>query len=263
MRFLLRTFVLTGRHITMETKLSTHVIEKVDFLLAKDILKPTVAVPSGIKELDYILGGFKLGEITFIDGDSNLISNIPNQICVNTYCMLRSSVVYIDGGMCADPYRISNYARKMEINQKEVLEHVLISRAFTVYQLTTLIQERLETTITRYKPLTLIIGSFPILYLDSDVPPKESQTLLRSNLHKIRELTTKYNLVTIFTNIEKKMPPNIRNVRSIIYQNVDETVFMKQTQLATCIELVNKGKNSMILHLNAGQLRLEDFGVVI
>ena len=247
----------------METKLSTHVIEKPDFLLAKDIMKPNVAVLSGIRELDDILGGFKSGEITFIDGDSKLISNIPNQICVNTYCMLHSSVVYIDGGMCADPYRISNYARKMEIDQKEVLEHILISRAFTVYQLTTLIQDRLETTITRYKPLTLIIGRFPILYLDSDVPSKEAQTLLRSNLHKIRELTTKYDLVTIFTNLEKKMLSNLRNVRNIMYQDVDEIVLMKETELATCIELVNRHKNNMILHLGAGQMRLEDFGVVI
>jgi hypothetical protein len=247
----------------METKLSAHIIEKPDFLLAKDILKPNVAVLSGIKELDDILGGFKSGEITFIDGDSNLISNIPNQICVNTYRMLHSSVVYIDGGMCADPYRISNYARKMEINQKEILEHVLISRAFTVYQLTTLIQDRLETTIKRYKPLTLIIGRFPILYLDSDVPSKEAQALLRSNLHKIRELTTKYDLVTIFTNLEKKMLSNLSNVRSIMYSSVDETVLMKQTELATCIELVNKHENNMILHLGNGQLRLEDFGVVI
>jgi len=247
----------------METRLSTHLIEKPDFLTAKDILKPTVSVPSGIKELDDILGGFKSGEITFIDGDSNLISSIPNQICVNTYSMLHSNVVYIDGGICADPYKISNYARKMEMNQKEVLEHIFISRAFTVYQLATLIQDRLEPTITRYKPLTLIIGRFPTLYLDSDVPPKEAQTLLRSNLHKIRELTTKYDLVTIFTNLEKKMLSNPRNARGIVYDGVDEIVLMKQMELTTSIELVNRHKNSMILHLGNGQLRLEDFGVVI
>jgi hypothetical protein len=263
MPFFLRVFVLTGRHITMETRLSTHVIEKPDFLTAKDILKPTVAVPSGIKELDDILGGFKSGEITFIDGDSNLISNIPNQICVNTYRMLHSNVVYIDGGICADPYKISSYARKMEVNQKEVLEHILISRAFTVYQLTTLIQDRLETTIARYKPLTLIIGRFPILYLDSDVPTKEAQTLLRSNLHKIRELTIKYGLITIFTNLEKRMLPNLRNVRSVLYSIVDETVLMKQAELTTSIELVNRHKSNMIFHLSSGQLRLDNFGTVI
>ena len=247
----------------METKLSTHTIEKIDFITAKDILKPTVAILSGIKELDDILGGFKSGEITFIDGDSNLISNIPNQICVNTYRMFRSNVVYIDGGICVDPYRISNYARKMEVNQKEILEHILISRAFTVYQLTTLIQDRLEATIKRYKPLTLVIGRFPILYLDSDVPSKEAQTLLRSNLHKIRELTIKYDLVTVFTNFEKKTLSNLRNVQSIMYSGVDEIVLMKQTELATCIELVNRCKNNMILHLSNGQMRLEDFGMVV
>ena len=247
----------------METRLSTHTIERLDFLTAKEILKPTVAVPSGIKELDDILGGFRSGEITFIDGDSRLISNIPNQLCVNTYSMLHSNVIYIDGGICADPYRISNYARKKELDQKEVLEHILISRAFTVYQLTTLIQDRLETTITRYRPLTLIIGRFPILYLDSDVPSKESQTLLRSNLHKIRELTTKYGLVTIFTNLEERMLSNLRNIRSIMYNSADEIVLMKQMELATSIELVNGHKSNMILHLSSGQLRLEEFGVVI
>jgi len=247
----------------METKLSTNTIEKTDFITAKDILKPTVAILSGIKELDDILSGFKSGEITFIDGDSNLILNIPNQICVNTYRMFRSNVVYIDGGICVDPYRISNYARKMEVNQKEILEHILISRAFTVYQLTALIQDRLEATIKRYKPLTLVIGRFPILYLDSDVPSKEAQTLLRSNLHKIRELTIKYDLVTVFTNFEKKTLSNLRNVQGIMYSGVDEIVLMKQTELATCVELVNRCKNNMILHLSNGQLRLEDFGMVI
>ena len=246
-----------------KTNLSTHTIQKSDFLIAKEILKPDIVILSGIKELDKIMGGFKRGEITYVDGDSNLIANMPNQICVNTYRTFHSDVIYIDAWMCANPYNIAQYARKMELDQKEILNHVHLSRAFTVYQLATLIQDMLEQAIQRYKPQTLIIGRLPIFYLDSDVESKESQTLLRTNLHKIRELTTKYNLITIFTNLDKKMVTNNRNVCKIIYNSVNEVVLMKETELATRVELVNKQKNTMILHLAKGQLRLQEFGMVI
>jgi len=96
--------------------LSTHVIEKSDFQIAKEILKPDIVVLSGIKELDKLMGGFKQGEITYIDGDSDLISKIPDQICVNTYKIFQSDTIYVDAGMCADPYKIAQYARKMEID---------------------------------------------------------------------------------------------------------------------------------------------------
>ena len=246
-----------------KTNLSIHAIEKADFQIAKEILKPDIVVLSGVAELDKLLGGFKTGEMTYIDGDSGLISNIPNQLCVNTYRTFESDVIYIDGGMSADPYKIAKYARRMETDQRKTLEHVHISRAFTVYQLSTLIQDMLESTIKRYKPQTIIIGRFPIFYLDSDVPEREAQTLLRSCLHKLRELTTKYNLITIFTSLDKKMMTNNRGVRSIIYENVDEIVLMKESELSTRVELVKQEKNTMILHLAKGQLRLQEFGMVI
>jgi len=246
-----------------KNNLSTCFIEKSDFLLAKEILKPDIVVYSGIKELDNLIGGFKTGQITYIDGDSILISNIPNQICVNTYRTFKHDTIYIDAGMCADPYKIAQYARKMELDQRKILEHVHISRAFTVYQLTMLIQDMLEQAIKKYKPKTLIIGKFPVFYLDSDVEEKEAQTLLRTNLHKIHELTIKYNLITIFTNLDKKILSTQRNIRKILHKNVDEVVMMKETELATRVELLNKKENTMILHLAEGQLCLQEFGMVI
>jgi hypothetical protein len=165
--------------------------------------------------------------------------------------------------MCADPYKIAQYARKMEVDQREILEHVHISRAFTVYQLATLIQDMLESAVERYKPRMLIIGRFPILYLDSDVPEKEAQTILRACLHKIRELTTKYDLVTIFTNLDRKMLTSNRNIREILYDNVDEVVLMKEDELSTHVNLLKQEVNTVILHLAKGQLRLQDFGMVI
>ena len=243
--------------------LSIQTIKKTDFQVAKEILKPDIIVKTGIQELDDLTKGFKSGQITYIDGNSNLISKIPDQICINTYKTFQSPTFYIDGGICANPYKIAQYAKKMELNQKEVLENIQISRAFTVYQLSTIIHEMLEPAIKRYKPKTLIIGKMPLLYLDSDVDEKESKSLLRACLHKIHELTVKYDLITIFTNLDKKMLSNNRNIKKILYKNADEIVFMKQTELATRVELVKRQENTVILHLAKGQLRLQEFGMVI
>ena len=249
----------------MKTNLSTHKLQKSldNSLLVKTLLKPDIIVLSGIQELDSLLGGFKAGEITFVDGDSELISIIPNQICVNTYRIFGSNTLYLDGGMCADPYKIAKYARIMEIDQKETLEHVHICRAFTLYQLSTLICDMLEPAIKRYNPSTLIIGKMPILYLDSDVKTNEAKTLMINNLEKIRELTENYDLVTIFTNLDKRMISNRRNIRKMLYSNVDEIVKMRQNEHSIHIELVKKQKELTILTIANGQLLLQDFGMVI
>lgn len=258
------TIVIWGGKI-LRNNIFTHKIQRSldDELIIKTIIEPDIVVLSGINELDRLLGGFRAGELTFIDGDADIISAIPNQICVNTYRTFDSDTIYIDGGICADPYEIARYARFMEIDQKETLQHVHISRAFTVYQMTTLIQDMLESVIKRYKPQTLLIGRYPFLYLDSDIKSKEAQTLLRVNLEKIRRLTNEYKLITIFTNLDKKLVSSRRNIRHIMYKNVDEIISMKQRDQCIHVELVNRDKDTMILTFADGQLRLQDFGMVV
>ena len=243
----------------MKTNLST----QNDPTLAKTVLKPGIMVKSGIDALDRLQRGFKAGEITFLDGNSKLISEMPNQICVNTYRTLHSETIYIDGGMCANPYRIAKYARMIETDQRETLEHVKISRAFTVYQLSTLLQDRLEPLIKKHRPRTLIIGMFPRLFFDPDISTRESQILLKNILKKIKELTQKYGLITVFTNLDSTHMSNSRNLRKMLYSAVDEIIMMKQFEQCTCIDLVKKQEKTVIVDFAKGQLRLEEFGMVM
>jgi len=231
--------------------------------LAKTVLKLDIMVKSGIKELDRLQGGFKAGEITFLDGNSKIISEMPNQLCVNTYITFHSDTIYIDGGMCANPYKIARYARILEVDQRETLNHVQISRAFTVYQLSTLLQDKLEPMIEKHHPRTLIIGMFPRLFFDPDISTRESQVLLKNVLKKIKELTQKYDLVTVFTNLDSTQMSNSRNLRNILYPAVDEIVRMKQLEQRICIDLVKKHERVFIVDFAKGQLHLEEFGMVM
>lgn len=226
------------------------------------VVKPDIIVSSGLEALDRLLGGFKAGELTLVDGNSSRISDLPNHLCVNTYKTFQSETIYIDGGMCANPYQIARYARVLELNQQDVLENVILSRAFTVYQLSTLIQELLEPMIQKRSPRTLLIGMLPALYLDPEIAPREAQTLLAQDLKKIQELTTGYNLITVCTNLDAIPLSPSKGLGKTLYDGMTEIVRMKQFEHATSLELVKQGKNATIIHGTAGQLRLEAFGVI-
>ncbi len=225
------------------------------------IATPEIFVHSGIPELDCVLNGFKAGEITYVDGDSKIISELPNRLCVNTYKTFHSTTIYIDGGICADPYQIARYARMQHLNQEEVLAHVQISRAFTVYQLSTFIERMLPEEIQRHHPLTLVIGKFPALYLDPDVAVKESQTLLHYTLSLLQDLTKTYQLITVLTNKTSRLYSP--TMRTTVESFADEIIRMKDIEPCTYVDLVKGQQNTTILHLSQGQLRLEHFGLVM
>lgn len=232
-------------------------------VLEKQILQADIVVCSGINELDMLLGGFKAGEMTFIDGDSDLIATIPHQVCVHTFRTFTSDTIYVDGGLCTDPYTIARYARLMELDQNEVLNQVHVSRAFTVYQLSTLINTMLEPAIKRYHPRTLIIGRLPVLYLDTDVKTTEAQTLFAHDLQKLKELTATYRLITLFTNPEKRLFPDRRRIHSILYEQTNEIVRVTQRDKTVHLKLVKQEKEANILLCAKEQRCLQDFGVVI
>jgi hypothetical protein len=209
-----------------------------------------------------LCGGFKAGELTLVDGNSSLISDLPNQLCVNTYRAFRSETIYIDGGMCADPYRIARYARIAELNHHDVLKNVTLSRAFTVYQLSTLIQELLEPIIQKHSPRTLLIGMLPALYLDPDIKFQDAQTVFVSDLQKIQDLTSRYQLITVCTHLDLMPLSPARGLGKHLYDSVSEIVRIKQFDQCTLLELVKKQQNTTVVRDANGQLRLEAFGTV-
>jgi len=227
----------------------------------KPVARAEIVVRSGIHELDRLLGGFKAGQLTYIDGDSALIKTIPNQLSVQTYRTFNSDTLYLDGGICADPYAIARYARLLDVDQRAVLGRVHISRAFTVYQLSMMIEQVLEHEIQRYAPRTLIIGRFPALYLDPDVPAAEAQHLLQNNLQKLQQLALSYNLIAVLTNVERRLYSN--EIRRQIESQVHQTVRMRYIEPCTYVDAINTHRSITILTGAGGQLQLEHFGMVM
>jgi hypothetical protein len=215
-------------------------------------------VRCGIPELDSLLGGFHAGALTLIDGNSSLISELPNQLCAQTYQTFHSPTLYIDGGMAANPYRIASYARMLHLDANDVLSSVSIARAFTLYQLTSLIHD-LEPVIQQHQPRTLIIGRFPSLYLDPDVPAEEATTLLATTLEVLKRLTTQHRLITVLTNKDRTILPSQRGLRETLYGAATTVVRIKELDDCIYLDNLTAGQNATIVRGDRQQLRLDAF----
>ena len=216
-------------------------------------------VKCGVPELDGLLDGFHAGALTLVDGNSSLISELPNQLCVHTYQTFHAPTLYIDGGMAANPYRIAAYARALQLDASDVLSSVSIARAFTLYQLSSLIQDLLEPTIQQQSPRSLIIGRFPSLYLDPDVPEDEASILLGTTLDVLRRLTTQYRLITVLTNKDKTILPSQRGLRDTLYDKATNVIRIKEFDDCVYLDSLKNKRTSTIVHADRAQQRLDAF----
>jgi len=217
-------------------------------------------IHSGIAELDHLLGGFLANTITFLQADSKYLSKISNQLCVQTYRTFSSTSLFVDAGACIDPYKIAHYAKQLEEDSREVLKHVLVSRTFTLYQLQAFVLHDLEILLEKHAPRTLILGGFPQLFSDLDIPKDERHTILLNILKKIRILCEHYDLIMMLTTTTRHCAGWLRTT---IEDCCDETLRFRTLDKCTYIDAVKKQIGTVILHLGKGQLRLEHFGLVV
>ncbi len=99
--------------------------------------------------------------------------------------------IFVDGANGFDPYIVSRFARRRSLVPAHLLKEVVVARAFTCYQLFTLIRERLEAMIDSYhNPLVILLGPITTL-LDEDVPEQEVNLLFRGVIEKLDELNPK------------------------------------------------------------------------
>jgi len=103
-------------------------------------------------------------------------------------------VIVLDGANRFDPYMVSSFARKALISPERLLKRIRIARAFTCYQMATLMGERLVSLLReegmaapRQKPWVILLGPITTFF-DEDVPEREVRPLFERSLRKIEEM---------------------------------------------------------------------------
>jgi hypothetical protein len=134
-----------------------------------------------IENIDNLFPSFALGNFAVFHGSAAVL-RLSILLCVRAQLPyqlggLETNVVFIDGGNTFRLYDVSHVAQFHGLDPTEVLERIFISRAFTAYQMTSLVLDRLQNAVEKYNSKLVIISDIAGLYLDKDVPKREAKDI--------------------------------------------------------------------------------------
>ncbi|MEM2250444.1 MAG: hypothetical protein QXQ50_03970 [Candidatus Bathyarchaeia archaeon] len=156
----------------------------------------------GIPLVDDLFPGLVNGDFAVICGnEARLLGFILCVRCVSpSECGgLDSDVVFIDGGNCFNPYVVAEVARGFGVDPRAALERIHISRAFTAYQLSALILERLEKFLEGQNADLIFVSDIAMLFMDKDVPRTEAHDLFLKVCHKLAYIAKKDRKIVLAT----------------------------------------------------------------
>jgi hypothetical protein len=98
-------------------------------------------------------------------------------------------VVLLDGANRFNPYAVSSFARKTLTPPERLLKRIRLARAFTCYQMATLMSEKLASLLQEKeeKPWVILLGPITT-FLDEDVPEREVRPLFERSLRRVEEM---------------------------------------------------------------------------
>ena len=101
---------------------------------------------SGDEILDEMLsGGFRHDLLYLLYGDKRIITNILLNTAVYAFkdSDFEKKVAFVDGNNRFNPYNVSKLAVRLNLSPSQILEHILIARAFTFDQMVELLEYKI------------------------------------------------------------------------------------------------------------------------
>jgi len=101
-------------------------------------------------------------------------------------------VIIVDAGNSLDFYQFTEFIRQYGLDIKETLQRIVVSRAFTVYQLTNLIIKELPNIIRQLDTCLIIVPDLLNMFThDPNIDLKEAKYLIQEIVSAIRKIATR------------------------------------------------------------------------
>jgi predicted ATP-dependent serine protease len=154
-------------------------------------------------EVDELFPGFALGEFAVIYGSPS-VTSLTALLCVRAQLPtqlggLSSNVLYID---CANTFTaesITRFAQLNHMNTATARQRILNFRAFTAYQLTTLVMDKLEEKIVSVKAKLVVLSDIAGLFMDNNISKEETQRAYSQIVSYLSYLAKKHQIIVIVT----------------------------------------------------------------
>jgi len=182
---------------------------------------------SGLDAFDSLVI-LRLGQFAILQG-SSLCRILSEQLCVRAQLPppagLDTDIVFVDGGNSFNPYLISDYAIEQGIDPKQALRKIHLSRAFTWFQLSTLLREKLPKALDKYDSKFAVISDVTQLYSDPDIEDrKEAFSILNKSIASISTLAERKQALILATasNLKNRGFEDSLTSRAHVVVNIEE-----------------------------------------
>ncbi|MEM4251866.1 MAG: hypothetical protein QW828_08545, partial [Candidatus Bathyarchaeia archaeon] len=124
----------------------------------------------GDEKLDRLFQGFRPGQIIYLHGSEKCLY-LAEILCVRAQLPvikggIDSKIIFIDGGSGLDVSAVVALSRQSGQDKIAASRNIILSRAFTCFQLTNLIETRLGETLEDTASKLVVVSDFPVLYCD-------------------------------------------------------------------------------------------------
>jgi hypothetical protein len=174
------------------------------------------------------------------------------RLCVRALILKRqrkllefAKVIFIDAGgknNSSDSfYRCVNFARQYGLDIKKVLQSIVISRAFTIYQFADLIIYELPRVIQQLEAKVILISDLLNMFVcDPQIKIEEGERMIKEIINSLRKISTTTNNTLIVVSLYRHHHHHYSSFSSYyLYEKILLPRFDK------CIEITNNKKKKV------------------
>ena len=208
----------------------------------------------GVRGLDLILAPLEPGKVTYIESTTSFVFDVIQRLVIRALSEPDGTVVFVDGCNRMNPYGLVRLCKRFRINPGEALGRMVIARAFTAYQMSSIIEEKLAERVPGSR--LLVVSGIQYLYQDADVGDKEARVLLMRANRLINDLARDHFPVTVVTDIRRH---GRRNFRSTLVENCHRHLFFAFQRRRIRIHDIHAGTVVDYVRIPLYQTLIEDF----
>ena len=138
---------------------------------------------------------------------------------------LQEQAFWVDSANVFDLALITRLAKEINLDVKQLLQRIHISRAFTIHQLESLIGNSLEAAMEKMNSRLCFVSGLLDAFFDEEVPVWEAEGVLRHILGKLRLLADRGYMIIILAP-DLRVPHRERKVFPHLLSKAADRIFI-------------------------------------
>ncbi len=155
------------------------------------------------RRMDSILPPLSPGEVTYLYSTGRKVFGVIRCLMISALLMDHDEeIIYLDGCNSMNPYRLVRMCKRRGMRAEGLLHRIKVCRAFTAYQMSSIIEEDLGKVLD--KASFLIVAGMQYMYQDKDMKYPEASALVERAVRHISALGRDRNLFILLMDSRRK-----------------------------------------------------------